>query len=194
MPATKRAPRRVPTETEPIEVQAAVETWKNDTAGTVIINRVGEYGRRIVDIIHGGRQFQITPEERRMNQNAAHSAEVDIFTNGTLRPIDLLDTDPDTEELLKNPNILSDDDLPKLFTLKGDVFRERLAAISNPVVLSRLAEIARDPDYDASLAQYEAIKSREVELRTEPAPPDEDPKKPGRRTRPDTLPRGVTPR
>lgn len=194
MPATKRAPQRVPSATEPIAVKAAVETWKNDTAGTVVINRVGEYGRRVVDLIHGGRQFQITPEERRMNQNAAHSAEVDLFTNGTLRPINLVDDDPDTEQLRNNPNILGEDDLPKLFELKGEVFRQRLTEIENPAVLERLAELSRDPRFDASLSQYEAIKTRIVELRTEPDKLAEDDDKPVRRARPDSLPRPVTPR
>jgi hypothetical protein len=194
MPATKRAPQRVPTATEPIPVKASVETWKNDTAGTVVINRVGEYGRRMVDLIHGGRQFQITPEERRMNQNAAHSADLDNFSNGTLRPIDLLDDDPDTEKLRNNPNILGEKDLPMLFETKGEVFRQRLAAIENPAVLDRLADLARDPRFDASLAQYEMIKSRIVEMRTD-APAEETDTKPGRRPASEpVLGRAVTPR
>jgi hypothetical protein len=191
MPATKKAAaRRVPAATEPIAVFAEVETWQNETPGTVAINRVGEYGRRVVDLIHGGRRFQVTPQERRMNQNAANSPEQDIFTNGTLRPIDLLDDDPDTEKLKANPNIFREGELPELFNLKGEMFRQRIAEIKNPAALARLIELARDPRLEATLTQYEAIKSREIELRgtlepdtkAAPAPPE------------GALPRGHTPR
>lgn len=195
MPATKKAAaRRVPAATEPIDVHADVETWQNETPGVVAINRVGEYGRRVVDLVQGGRRFQVTPQERRMNQNAANSVEQDIFTNGTLRPIDLLDDDPDTERLRSNPNIFREGELPELFNVKGEVFRQRIAEITNPATLARLIELARDPRYDASLSQYEAIKSREMELRgtldqaeTKPAPAAPTPSE-------GTLPRGHTPR
>lgn len=191
MPPTKKAAaRRVPTATEPIAVNADVETWQNETQGTVVINKVGEYGRRVVELVHGGRRFQVTPQERRMNQNAAHGSDQDIFSNGTLRPVSLIDDDPDTERLLANPNILAADDLPKLFTLKGDKFRERIGQITNEATLARVLELARDHRNDASLSQYEALKEREIELRSEVT----DPKTSKSDPTPERTPRPVTPR
>lgn len=200
MPATKKAAARVPASTEPIPVLAEVETWQNETLGVVAINRVGEYGRNSVDLIQGGRRFQVTPQERRMNQNAVNSADQDVFTNGTLRPLDLLDDDPDTERLMANPNILEEGELPRMFLLKGEQFRQRIAQITNPATITRIIDLARDPAYDATLFQYECVKRRELELRgdldepqptraarTEP-PAGVDPKTNG------DLPRGVTPR
>jgi hypothetical protein len=183
----------VPASTEPIPIVAGVETWQNDTYGVIAINRVGEYGRHNVDLIQGKRRFQITPQERRMNQNAANSVEQDIFTNGTLRPIDLLDDDPDTERLFNNPNIVDEGELPKLFVLKGELFRQRIAEISNPATVQRLIELARDPVHDVTLFQYEALKNRELELRGDL----DEPQARGNGTGPGSssdLPRGVTPR
>jgi hypothetical protein len=203
MPATKKVAARVPTDTEPIPVFADVETWQNETQGVVVINRVGEYGRRADDLIQGGRRFQVTPQERRMNQNAVNSADQDVFTNGTLRPLDLLEGDPDTKRLLANPNILDEDELPKIFVLKGEMFRQRIAEITNPSAIARLIELARDPGYEATLFQYECVKRRELELRGDLDEPKAkavlagngagpqagaDPKTSGE------LPRGVTPR
>jgi hypothetical protein len=197
MPATKKAAARVPANTEPIPSIVGVETWQNETHGVVAINRVGEYGRRTVDLIQGRRRFQVTSQERRMNQNAVNSAEQDVFTNGTLRPINLLEDDPDTEQLMANPNVLNEDELPLLFKLKGERFRERIADITNPATIARITELARDPIHDASLFQYEAIKNRELELRgdidapktrTVPTGNGSDPKSGAE------LPRGVTPR
>lgn len=194
MPATKKAPARVPASAEPIPVLAQVETWENQTNGVVAINRVGEYGRKQVDLIQGGRRFQVTPQERRMNQNATNSAEQDIFTNGTLRPIDLLDDDPDSEKLRTNPNILGEDELPRIFALKGEHFRQRIAEITNPATLAKIVELARDPQFDATLFQYETVKQRELELRGELD--DRRPAKGNGVVSPLTgdLPRGVTPR
>jgi hypothetical protein len=102
-PATKRQPRQI-ADTDPIPVEQGVETWRNGSAGIVVINRVGEYGRRISDSIHGGRVFQITPQERRMNQGACALPTQDPFTNGTLHPQTLLDSEPDTAFLRENPS------------------------------------------------------------------------------------------
>jgi hypothetical protein len=188
-PATKRQPRQI-ADTDPIPVEQGVETWRNGSAGIVVINRVGEYGRRISDSIHGGRVFQITPQERRMNQGACALPTQDPFTNGTLHPQTLLDSEPDTAFLRENPNVLNDEDLPKLFRLRGEEFSSRVNAITNVAAISRLHEMVRDPQFEATLVQYEIVKVRKMELDgdldTGP-PPDLD-------GGVDSLPRGVTPR
>lgn len=190
-PATKRAPgRRAPLNTEPVPVDAAVETWRNTLAGKVVVNRIGEYGRMVASVVHGGRTFQITPQERRMNQSGIATPEQDPFTNGTLAPVELVDGEPDTEALRANPNALSEEDLPKLFQLKGAEFVERIAQITNHAPLARLVELARDPRYDATLSQYEALKTAESELRAT----RDDRDRPTAPVNADGLPKGVTPR
>lgn len=188
---TRRPPVRTPVygpDHERVPIDAGVETWRNTLAGKVVINRVGEYGRRIADIVHGGRTFQITPQERRMNQSAAASADQDLFTNGTLAPVTLIDGEPDTEFLRTNPNALSEEDLPKLFQLTIAEFTDRIGKITASTPIGRLIELARDPSYNATLAQYEALKARDIELQgaLDEKPPVE--------LSPDGVPRGVTPR
>jgi hypothetical protein len=162
---SKRVAAKLPPGTELIPIHSGVETWRNETAGLITVNRVGEYGRPVVDVIDAGRTFQVTPQERRMNQNACYSRELDIFTNGALRPIDLLEGEPDTELLRKNPNTFTDDELKRVFALDGVHFVERIGLISNAGAISRILELARDPAYGATLAQYEAIRARESALR-----------------------------
>lgn len=185
----KTTPVKRATNPDLIPIDADVETWRNTMPGTVVITRVGEYGRREVNLVKGGRTFQVTPQERRINQTAAASAEADIFTNGTLSPVTLLDDDPDTEALRSNPNTLKEEELPQLFVLRGDEFAERVTQITTLPPIARLLEVARDPKFDASLSQYEALKSREMELRGALDEPPARPTEPA-----DGLPRGVTPR
>lgn len=184
---TRKGASRAPKH-DTIPIDASVETWRNTTYGTVIITRVGEYGRKDSTVVNGGRTFQITPQERRINQSAAATKDLDVFTNGTLSPVTLLDDEPDTEALRSNPNTLDEEELPQLFLLRGEEFSGRINQITTIPPIARLIELARDPLYDATLSQYEALKSREIELSGSlddggPRPPE-----------PDGLPRGVTPR
>lgn len=165
MTTTTRRTTKLPPGTELIPMHAGVETWRNETEGLITINRVGEYGRPIVDLIDAGRTFTVTPQERRMNQNACYSRELDIFVNGALRPIDLLDGEPDTELLRKNPNTFTDDELKRIFALDGIHFVERIGEISNAGAIARILDLARDPAYGATLAQYEAIRAREADVK-----------------------------
>lgn len=192
MPTTTRNPRRpvkaAPAH-DPIPIDASVETWRNNMPGKVVITRVGEYGRHETIIVNGGRTFEITPQERRINQSAAANPDLDVFVNGTLSPVMLIDGEPDTEALRANPNTLDENELPKLFQLRGEEFADRVKQITTLPPIARLLELARDPNYDAALSQYEALKAREVELRgdlndTAARPADAV----------DGLPRGVTPR
>lgn len=147
-----------------VPVDPGVETWKSGVPGIVAINRLGEYGRVRVELIKGGRTFTITPGERRMNQNQCADTAMDVFTNGTLQPVDLLDDEPDTPALRQNPNIVTDQDIERVFRLKGEMFAERLEQITNPAALERLAELARDPRLRATVQQYEMVKARQRAL------------------------------
>lgn len=189
--ATKKAPKTPdPTPPDAVPVDSGVEMWRNITPGTVVISRVGEYGRRVDELVRGGRTFSITPAERRMNQNGVARADMDMFTNGTLQPVALLDDEFDTDLLRQNPNTIDEKDLPRILRLRGEAFSQRIGQITNPQTIARLLEVAREPRHNVTLAQYEALKGRELELRGEldrAAPEPEDPNTAG-------LPRAVTPR
>jgi hypothetical protein len=189
MPTTaKKTPAR-PVDPSLVPSESGVEVWRNATAGLVYINRIGEYGRKFSELIQPGRAFQVTPTERRLNQNSVALAEFDVFTNGTLEPVDLIDDEPDTEKLRNNPNLITDKDVRLMFRLKGEMFRQRIEEITNVASVNRLLEAARDENFEASLAQFEVLKMRKITLdgnASREAPEPSDPNTAG-------LPRAVTP-
>jgi hypothetical protein len=188
MPATKKAASRSVDPTL-VPQDPGIETWKNSTAGTVYITRIGEYGKRISELIYGGRVFSITPQERRLNQNSCATPQLDMFSNGTLEAVSLLDDEPDTPKLRNNPNMLDEKEIPRLFRLRGEGFSERISTITNTATIARLLELARDPRMNATVQQFETLRRRERNLagETENEPPAASPGDAG-------LPRAVTPR
>lgn len=151
-----------------VPMDPGLEVWKNNVPGIVAINRLGEYGRVRVELVNGGRVFHITPGERRMNQTQCARADLDIFTNGTLQPVALLDDEPDTPALRENPNVLDDQDIERIFRLKGEAFAQRLDQVTNAGVLARLADLAREPRIRATVQQYELVKARQHAVEASP--------------------------
>ena len=190
MPATKRAPRMAPMGSDSIPKDSNLETWKNVSDSTVVIQRVAEYGRLIDELIPGGRTFHLASQERRNMQGIVASSDYDIFTNGTLLPVDLNEDEPDTEWLKANPNHLDDADIPKLLRLPNDQFKTRLDEINHLPTITRLIERAREPELNMTVAQYEVLKLRAKAIRArtegfiEPEGPDTG----------EDIPRPVTPR
>lgn len=188
MVATKKAAAR-PVDPDAVPQDPGIETWQNVTAGTIYLTRLGEYGKRISELVYGGRVFSITPQERRLNQSACATEALDMFRNGTLQPKSLLDDEPDTPLLRENPNILDDKEIARVFRLRGEVFAQRIATITNSATIARLLELAREPRLNATVQQFELLRRRERalagEAEAEAAPPS--PEVAG-------LPRAVTPR
>lgn len=186
--STKTAPARRDVDPTLVPLQPDMETWKNVSAGKVWINRIGDYGKPRTEIVVGGRSFNLTPQERRMNQNVVARPELDVFTNGTLQPISLIDEEWDTEMLRSSPNALGELDIEKLFKVRGEAFRDRLEQITNLATVNRLAELAREPRFNVTVQQYEIVKLRERALGEAPSP--------GTPSDPDgeRKPRPVTPR
>lgn len=178
------------TDPDLIPQDADVEVWRNTTPGLTHITKIGEYGKRISELIYGNRSFTLTPQERRINQSGYATDELDLFRNGTFQPVSLIDGEPDTDSLRENPNILSDRDIHKLFKTRGEAFEDRIDQVTSEAVLNRVLEIAREPRHNVTLQQYETIKLRQRALQGDPddtAPADQDPNVTG-------LGKPVTPR
>lgn len=132
-----------------------LELWKNPGQAQVVILRAAANGPRH-ELISGGRTFTISPDDRRMNQNMAANEDLDIFSNGILQPVQLLE---ETEErLLGNPNHMGEDDIRSFFKLHHKTYEKRIADISNPVLLQRLLDVAKEQD--ATVRQVEMIQQR----------------------------------
>lgn len=187
MVATKKAPPR-PDNTDGMPVDPGVESWLNTSPSLVYLTKIGEYGKRETDLVYGGRVFSLTPQERRLNQTQCFEPKNDPFTNGTFKPLALIDDEPDTESLRDNPNVLDDAAIAALFKLTGEAFSQRLIAITNPIAVDRLIETARQPSAGATVGQLETLKRYKKLLsgeKDEPAATE-----PG----PDPMPKPVTPR
>jgi hypothetical protein len=161
MVATKKQSPKPAVDPDLVPSDPGIEVWQNTTPGTVYITRIGEYGKRLSELIYGGRVFSITPQERRLNQNACARPGFDMFTNGTLQPMTLLDGEPDTPRLRQNPNMVDEKEIPKLFRLRGEAFAERINTITNTATISRLLELARDARYNVTVQQFEMLRRRE---------------------------------
>jgi hypothetical protein len=138
------------------------EAWQNATLGRVVVIKLDSRGQQRHDLIGPGKTFHITPIERRMNQERAASEEQDVFLNGVLQPVTLLENAEDFERLKENPNHVSEDDVRSMFKFKLPEFRARLEQIGNPAALERLMEVARSKDVMCTLHQFEAIQARLV--------------------------------
>jgi hypothetical protein len=142
-----------------------LETWKNVTAGRFVLVRMSALGQRTHEMINAGRTFHLTPAERRVNQELVANDDQDPFMDGTLQPVRLLEG---TEEnIVKNPNHLSDEDVRTMFGLHWKTFEARVKEITNPSTLERLLQVARESETEATVRQVEAVQ---MQLR-EVAPP-----------------------
>jgi hypothetical protein len=149
----------LPTTTDLDVARKGQEAWRNHTAGTVFVRRLdhrGDFNRH--EEVGSGRVCHISPEERRMNSEMAASEELDMFRNGTLQPLRLLDTSDEARELASNPNVMSEADMRALVKGHHKTFESRLGSIRSLSALQRLRAIAHDED--APVKRVEAIEAR----------------------------------
>jgi hypothetical protein len=139
------------------------ETWKNVTAGTVVLKRLDHRGELTRDeIVIGDKSFHITSAERRLNQESAADEELDVFKNGTLHPLRLIEDSEEALEIASNPNLMSESDMQVLIKAHFKTFAKGLSDIGNVTTLQRLLSMARSED--ASISRVEAISDRIAEM------------------------------
>lgn len=143
---------------------ADLETWKNATKGRVVIQRLSALGERRHEMIGGGKMFHLTPRERRVNQELAANRDLDVFLNGTLQPVRLVEEDADSQSLKGNPNHLAEDDIKSLFRAHHKTFEARLSEITNSSALEHLLAVAKEEDTRATVKQLERIRARLTEV------------------------------
>lgn len=143
------------------------EIWRNLNAGDVYIDLDDPYTPNVKRShrIGPGDQVSISVIERRFNQDRVPKKEQDLFTNGTLTPVQLVDTAADFEEIALSPNVKSESDLKEMFKLPITKFKSELKEIDNVRILERLTEISEDDTLEVSLPQSKAIAARLVEVK-----------------------------
>lgn len=141
-----------------VEDSNKYETWKNATRSTVVLKKHDRKGNLVDEVIRGGKIFAITPEERRMNQEIAANQKQDMFMNGLLAPVRLLESSDDVQELQSNPNHMTDEDIIEVFKIKSaKAFKERVSAVTNPLTLKRMLEVAHLEEANAMVKQVEYV-------------------------------------
>lgn len=167
------------------------EVWENQTRSTFYVRKRSERGMMVAMPVFGGKRFDITPKDRRINEERCASPAQNPFRNGTLAPISLLDAERDTATLKANPNILSPAARLALFRCKPADFQKRIKQITNPTLLQALLTIAEDAD--ATVRQVNFITGHLDHLTESPVPITIEDVTP--RTAPrERKPRAVTPR
>lgn len=144
------------------------ETWKNATQGRIFLKKYNQKGEMAAEMIPGGKVFQISPNERRINAELAATPDLDFFQNGQLTPVRLIETEEDAKEIASNPNLMAESDMVDLFKGHWKTFEARVGEISNLTTLRRLLEIAQSDQVDAKVRQVEAVKQKIEEI----DPPD----------------------
>lgn len=145
----------------------AKETWRNATAGYVVVAKINRKGDLDHEIIPGGKSVILSYDERMLNSEGAALESLDVFKNGTMVPVRFADDSEDIAEIQSNPNLKSEDELRALFKLQWKKFESEVATISNVTTLNRMKEIAGEGD--ATVRQVNVIESRMGEIAPEEA-------------------------
>ena len=138
------------------------ETWENRAAGMIYLWKFNEQGTLAHQGVPGGSKIQVTPHERRINQEKAAGADLDVFQNGMLAPLRLIDAEEDTKDLQANSNAMSETAMKALFRSQIPTFTKKVNEISNPITLTRLLEVASE--VDATIRQEKIIRERMSEV------------------------------
>jgi hypothetical protein len=134
------------------------ETWKNATQGTVYVLKSDRRGDLEHERVRSGGTILLTPDERAINQDKAANDGLDIFKNGIMVPVRLLDSTEDKAAIESNPNLKTEDELRAMFKLQWKKFEAEVSEISNVTTLNRLRQIAMEGD--ATVRQVNVIESR----------------------------------
>lgn len=144
-----------------------LETWMNPGQGRVVIRRFDHRGELVNEEMVGPeRSFAISTFEREQNQRLAASPNQDMFRNGTLAPVHLIEGSDAAREMAANPNLLTDGEMHSLVgpakgkskAKAGEDFVARLADITNATTLHRLLQLAEADD--APISRVRAIQAR----------------------------------
>lgn len=140
------------------------ERWKNQTRSTAFVFKYDRYRNIISEAVDPGREVVVTKEEREINQERAVSKDLDIFSNGILTPLKLVDPD-DQREFAENPALLSNSELEDILKLPKKAFEARIKEISSVYPLQRLKDLTQQEDTKVTVGVVQALDARLEELR-----------------------------
>lgn len=144
------------------------ETWKNITKSRIGYLTLDKHEDPVRKQVRGGKLVEVTPRERVYNSDRAATEELDIFNNGWLIPVKLLDGDESSKEVASNPNLLSESELRDFFKLQWRAFEKKVNGVENLGILRRLETLANEDDsINVTVKQNTVIQDRIQELTAE---------------------------
>lgn len=141
------------------------EVWKNITNSRIGYLTLDKHEDPVRKQVRGQKLLEVTPRERIYNSDRAATDELDIFNNGWLIPVRLLEDDELSKEVASNPNLLSESDLRDMFKLQWRAFEKRVNEIDTIMILRRLEDLAENDDsINVTVKQSSVIQNRIAEL------------------------------
>jgi len=125
------------------------EKWKNVSSVTQWVIATDGYGQRVGRKVLPGREIAVRPSERSEIQHRVAHEKNDIFTNGDMVPVTLVESAPDFAEIQDN-DYLSESDLEDVLKGRADALRERVAEIESPTTIKRLLDMCEAKDLASS--------------------------------------------
>lgn len=140
-----------------------VEIWTNATRGRIGVKKFNARGDLQSELVKPGGKVTLTPQEREINSERAANAKLDVFQNGHLTPVKLIDGTEDAREIASNPNLKGESDLRDMFGVRNyKAFEKQVGEISNVMTLERLLTISDDEEVNATVKQVQVIEDRLV--------------------------------
>jgi hypothetical protein len=137
-----------------------VETWRSEIRGRMGVIRLGPDGSQSTELIRGGKQFVISPVERKATQ--AKAAEgLDPFLNGQFAAVKLIETDEDYAAL-QTAGALTDAEIDDLVDGNFLVAKKAVAEITSIYTLRHLLDVADEKG--ASSKRLQLFRDRLSEL------------------------------
>lgn len=142
------------------------EAWQNTSRGSVYVKKYGARGEETTVRVLGGQVVTLSPEERRLTTMAIppKNKHLNVFENGVLVPLQLVDSAEDYEEIASNPNLLGDSDIREALRQKTPTLKKTLAEISNVNLVRRFQELAAEEEDKMTMPKIRAIEARLEEL------------------------------
>lgn len=142
------------------------EVWENQSAGIVYVHVTDPINPNLRPdrMIPPGGRVSITTRDRRINQQQIVDRAFDMFINGLLTPVQLVETASDFEEIKSQPNVKSESELKELFDLTAAKFKTELQGLTNTRILQRMHDMAEQDEVKATHSQVKAIEARIDEL------------------------------
>ncbi len=159
------------------------EIWRNNSEGILQIKKLGPNGRLEPILVHPGRTFDMTVEERRLNQMEIATPADDPWTNELLGRMDILEGDADVAAH-RTPGQLGESEMKDLFAGAIGDLRTAVAGITNPVTLKRLWDLGTASETKPAKLSVVEARVREVDpsaqyLATAPPAPASAPESTG---------------